>query len=241
MSGRLDAVDRGNAHSRQFRQFGEEQPRQTPQGLAAAKIAAVRGEIDAGQHDLALAGCDELARLATISRGGAERDGPRPNGMMQKVQRWSQPFCTARKPRVPSLAPSAFGAAKLGPAGANRLLSPFPTTRVTPSMAKNSVGAIVAAQPVTMMRASGRSRCRRRMAWRAWRVDSAVTAQVLTMTRFSSPRPAPRRERLGFDDVEPTAESDGVDGGVGHVASLSKMAGSSTVSNSNSTGPVMCA
>ena len=31
---------------------------------------------------------------ATTSPAGTERDGPRPNGMMQNVQRWSQPFCT---------------------------------------------------------------------------------------------------------------------------------------------------
>ena len=33
--------------------------------------------------------------VSTISPAGAERLAPRPKGMMQKVQRWSQPFCTS--------------------------------------------------------------------------------------------------------------------------------------------------
>ncbi len=44
---------------------------------------------------------------ARIADGATERDGPRPAGMTQKVQLWSQPFCTARKARVwPSIAAS---------------------------------------------------------------------------------------------------------------------------------------
>src|SRR5581483_1071689 len=41
-----------------------------------------------------------------------------------------------------------------------------------------------------MMRASGFSRRALRIAWRAWRSASAVTAQVLTMIAFSSPAAA---------------------------------------------------
>ena len=48
-------------------------------------------------------------------------------------------------------------------------------------------GSVWAAQPVTMMRASGCSRFRRRIAWRAWRTASWVTAQELTMMVRSSP------------------------------------------------------
>ena len=46
--------------------------------------------------------------------------------------------------------------------------------------------SICAAQPVTMMRALGRSRCSLRMAGAAWRTASPVTAQVLMMTASSS-------------------------------------------------------
>ena len=48
-------------------------------------------------------------------------------------------------------------------------------------------GSICAAQPVTMILASGRSRRARRIACRAWRTASAVTAQVLTITAEDSP------------------------------------------------------
>ena len=48
-------------------------------------------------------------------------------------------------------------------------------------------GSVCAAQPVTTICASGRSRLSRRMLWRACRTASAVTAQVLTTTAFSTP------------------------------------------------------
>ncbi len=54
-------------------------------------------------------------------------------------------------------------------------------------MAANRPGSICAAQPVTMILASGRSRRARRIAWRAWRTASAVTAQVLTITAELNP------------------------------------------------------
>src|ERR687898_748212 len=41
-----------------------------------------------------------LRTCSTTAPAGTERDGPRPYGMMQKVQRWSQPFCTSMKARV---------------------------------------------------------------------------------------------------------------------------------------------
>src|SRR5438132_10465556 len=44
-----------------------------------------------------------------------------------------------------------------------------------------------------MMRASGCSRRARRIAWRACRSASAVTAQVLTMTVLARPAPSARR------------------------------------------------
>ena len=83
-------------------------------------------------------------------------------------------------------------------------------TRSTSGMAANVSGSVCAAQPVTTMRALGRSRLMRRMVWRAWRTASAVTAQVLTTTASSrSRRRAPDRFQLG--DVEPAAEGDDVD------------------------------
>ena len=57
-------------------------------------------------------------------------------------------------------------------------------------LAANVSGSVCAAQPVTRIRASGRSRRSRRIAWRAWRTASAVTAQVLTTTTSAGPAPA---------------------------------------------------
>jgi hypothetical protein len=52
-------------------------------------------DVDAGQHDLAVSAVPPAAcACATTSPTGTDRELPRPNGMMQKVQRWSQPFCT---------------------------------------------------------------------------------------------------------------------------------------------------
>ena len=67
-------------------------------------------------------------------------------------------------------------------------------------MAAKVAGSICAAQPVTTMRASGRSRASRRIAWRAWRTASAVTAQVLTMTASSSPASSAAR-RIASDST----------------------------------------
>ncbi len=54
-------------------------------------------------------------------------------------------------------------------------------------MPAKAAGSIWAAQPVTIRRALGRSRRILRMAWRAWRTASAVTAQVLNTTASDRP------------------------------------------------------
>ena len=76
--------------------------------------------------------------------------------------------------------------------------SSLPMTRSTSGMAANVPGSVCAAQPVTTMRALGRSRLMRRMVWRAWRTASAVTAQVFTTTASSSPLAA---RRIASDSV----------------------------------------
>ena len=62
------------------------------------------------------------------------------------------------------------------------LLPRLPTTRSTSGIAANEAGSICAAQPVTTSLAPGRSRRALRIAWRAWRTASPVTAQVLNTT-----------------------------------------------------------
>src|SRR5438045_1779394 len=54
-------------------------------------------------------------------------------------------------------------------------------------MRANVSGSVCAAQPVTTIRAPGRSRRSFRTACRACRTASAVTAQVLTTTESASP------------------------------------------------------
>ena len=61
-------------------------------------------------------------------------------------------------------------------------LSSLPNTRSTFGSAAQEAGSICAAQPVTTMRTPGRSLATFRIAWRACRSASAVTAQVLTIT-----------------------------------------------------------
>ena len=79
----------------------------------------------------------------------------------------------------------------LGPSVGMKLsglsFSSLPRTWSTSAMAANLAGSIWAAQPVTMMRAVGLSRRALRIALRAWRSASAVTAQVLTMIVSVSP------------------------------------------------------
>ena len=55
-----------------------------------------------------------------------------------------------------------------------------------PAWPRTPAGSSSAAQPVTRIRASGRWRCARRIAWRVWRTASLVTAQLLTTIQSSS-------------------------------------------------------
>src|SRR5450759_845094 len=83
---------------------------------------------------------------------------------------------------------SASNAARVPRQASPRILSSFPTTRWTSAMAANISGWVCAAQPVTTIRRSGRSRFSRRIDCRACATASLVTAQLL-MTMVSA-RPA---------------------------------------------------
>src|SRR5258705_145480 len=105
--------------------------------------------------------------------------------MMQKVQRWSQPFCTCTMARVrPSKLSTRCGAVSFAAMmslttifssaampksfatsarwvsrhTAPLSFSSLPSTRSTSRMPANVAGSVCAAQPVTTMRACGRSR-----------------------------------------------------------------------------------
>ena len=124
----------------------------------------------------------------------SERLVPRPCGMTQKVQAWSQPFCTATKARVCVDAASAGGGATFhARASSFRLLGTSPSTS---GIAVSCSRSISAAQPVTSSRASGRARRARRIAWRVWRTASLVTAQELITTTLRSPASSARIRSL---------------------------------------------
>ena len=133
---------------------------------------------------------------------------------MQKVQRWSQPFCTCTNTRGrPVLKPSsrcgaisrtammsataifslvstpkpASNAARASRQASPRILSSLPTTRSTSAISANISGWVCAAQPVTTMRTCGRSRFSRRIDCRACATASLVTAQLLMTTVSESP------------------------------------------------------
>ena len=76
------------------------------------------------------------------------------------------------------------------------IFSSFPRTRPTFGSFANVSGSICAAQPVTTMRVSGRSRASLRMVCRACRTASAVTAQVLTTTVSASPAASASRRMI---------------------------------------------
>ena len=108
-------------------------------------------------------------------------------------------------------------------------------------MAAKPAGSIWAAQPVTTMRASGFSRRALRIAWRAWRVASAVTAQVLITTASAEPgRGGMAAHDLGLEGVEPAAEGDELDHGMtwSWTRAAAAPRGSSPV-KLIATGPVM--
>ena len=97
-TGQQVGVDLGRVDGRkaQARQLGD--PLQDPADQAAKprrarQVVAPAGQVDPGQHHLVVAGGDEVRGSAPRPRpAGIEREFPRPKGMTQKVQRWSQPF-----------------------------------------------------------------------------------------------------------------------------------------------------
>ena len=66
----------------------------------------------------------------------------------------------------------------------------LPIISATSGMFSKVFGSVWAAQPVTTIFASGRSRLSRRIVWRACRTASDVTAQVFTTTASAMPAPA---------------------------------------------------
>ena len=162
--------------------------------------------------------------------------------MMQKVQRWSQPFCTCTKARARPSMPSTkvqrglahrhdvvdadfFFRARgrttlrfvglvlrvLGPDLRLHLLA-LPTTRATSGIAAKVCGSVCAAQPVTTILASGRSRASLRM--RLARLPHGLGRHRAGVDDDGVVEPGRRRgvaDHLGLVGVEPAAEGDDLD------------------------------
>ena len=159
-------------------------------------------------------------------RSARERLGPRPNGMMQKVQRWSQPCCTWTKARArPANSVDQMrrglarrhdvGRPRAGASGAQ--LSGLQLLGVAEHAV--DLGQRGAARRVDLRGAAGDDDARvraargaaRRIAWRAWRSASAVTAQVLTMMVSVEPAAGVAAHHLALVGVEPAAEGEDLD------------------------------
>ena len=59
----LDRVERGQPQPLQIRHLGQQPADHLPQRRLAGQVRAVGGDIDAGQHDLVIAGLDQQADL----------------------------------------------------------------------------------------------------------------------------------------------------------------------------------
>src|SRR5260370_18907971 len=66
----LDRIERGEAQARQVGDQREESPHELAERRLSRQIGAEGGDVDTAQHDLAIAGGDNLARLLD---DGAER------------------------------------------------------------------------------------------------------------------------------------------------------------------------
>ena len=98
-------------------------------------------------------------------------------------------FSLCAMPKLPAASSAARAARHASP----RILSSLPTTRSTSAIRANIAGSVCAAQPVTTIRADGRSRFSRRIDCRACATASLVTAQLLmTMVSVSPARSASR-------------------------------------------------
>ena len=163
--------------------------------------SAVAGDVDAGEHHLAIAAFDEPAHLRhhVVHRqrtriAAAERNDAEGAAVVAAVLHLHEGAGAAvdavDRMRAHVAHRHDVGDGDLLVRAATRVASSFsslPMTRSTSGMPAKSSGLVCAAQPVTTMRASGRSRLSRRMVCRAWRTASAVTAQVFTTTASSTP------------------------------------------------------
>ena len=83
----LDGIERGQPQTAQFGHLRQQAADHLAEDGPARQIGAIGGDVDAGQHDLGDAASTSARTWRTTSPMGTLRLGPRPKGMMQKVQR----------------------------------------------------------------------------------------------------------------------------------------------------------
>ena len=210
----LDRIDRGNPQPLQLRHMPQDLLCQLPELRRARQIGAVAREVDAGQHDLGMAALDQRAdlldhrahrhraRIAAAvgndaegaavvaavlhlhedARQAALKPSSRCGAISVHRHDVGDRDLLARSMPKPNRTPRARRARRRCAScrHCRRRDRPRPCRRTCPA-------CVCAAQPVTTMRASGRSRFSRRIDCRACATASLVTAQLLMTTVSDKP------------------------------------------------------
>ena len=212
----LDRIDGGEAQALELRHMAEDGAHQPAELRAARQVGAPGGDVDAGQHHLGIAVLGQPAHLLDHGAGrhrariaAAIGDDAEGAAVVAAVLHLDEGAGAAVEP-VDQMAGGLLDRHDVVDADTWRLAdaevvalrlraSRHCRARGRPRAWRRRLAASIwAAQPETTMRASGSSRRALRIAWRAWRTASAVTAQVLT--RMASPMPASSARRRMTSD-----------------------------------------
>ena len=154
----------------------------TAEAVRQTRQAIRRARRERPEARIMVTGCAAQTEPETFA-AMAEVDAVIGNREKLDAETYQRPFASSEVEKRFSTSLEANGRWYVSASSFSRL----PITASTSAIAANVSGSVWAAQPVTMIRASGRSRRARRMAWRVWRTASAVTAQLLTTIRSSCP------------------------------------------------------
>ena len=176
----LDRIDRGEAQPLELRHVAEDGADQLAEARPARQVGAVGGDVDAGQDDFAIAVRDELADLlddrahrhrARIAAAiGDDAEGAAVVAAVLHLDEGPGPAVHAFDEMQRRLAhrhdvvdaDAGVVADEVGRVARGAAASPHCRGRGRPrACAAKLAGSICAAQPVTTIRASGRSRLRR--------------------------------------------------------------------------------
>ena len=168
----LHLVDGGEAQALELRHLAQDVPHELARGHVARQTGAVVGDVDAGEHDLGVAGLHQpahlghhLARRHRARRPAAEGDDAEGAAVVAAVlhldvgarallPKPSMKACAVSRTDMMSLTATRGLSARLKPRKVSAcIFSALPMTRSTSGMSAKRSGSIWAAQPVTMRRA----------------------------------------------------------------------------------------